>query len=135
PYHFHRLFKAETGLTPKAYASAYRARKLRDELGFANRSITAAIYDAGFSSNSRFYENAHERLGMNARNYRAGGLDMVIRFAVGQCSLGSILVAQSQRGICAIQLGGDPEALVQALQDQFPKAQLVGADQDFERLV
>lgn len=135
PYHFHRLFKKETGLTPKAYASAYRARKLRNELGEANRSITAAIYGAGFNSDSRFYESANQLLGMKAQDYRAGGRGTVIRFAVGQCSLGAILVAQSQRGICAIQLGNDPDALVQALQDQFPKAQLVGADEDFERLV
>ncbi len=105
PFHFHRLFKAETGLTPKAYSSAYRARKLREELSSADASITDAIYGAGFNSNSRFYEASEQLLGMRARDYRAGGAGAVIRFAVGQCSLGAIVVAQSQRGICAILLG------------------------------
>src|SRR5690606_12968066 len=102
PFHFHRLFKAETGLTPKAYSSAYRARRLREELSSPDTTITNAIYDSGFNSNSRFYEASEQLLGMRARDYRAGGAGAVIRFAVGQCSLGAILVAQSQRGICAI---------------------------------
>lgn len=135
PYHFHRLFKAETGLTPRAYASAFRARKLRDELSTPNASVTDAIYGAGFNSNSRFYESSGKLLGMHARNYKAGGIGVVIRFAVGQCSLGAILVGQSQRGVCAILLGEDPEALVRDLQDQFPKAELIGGDAGFERLV
>lgn len=135
PFHFHRLFKAETGLTPKAYSSAYRARKLREELSTPNASITNAIYDAGFNSNSRFHETSDQLLGMRARDYRAGGVGAVIRFAVGQCSLGAILVAQSQRGICAILLDDDPDTLVRDLQDQFPKAQLIGCDGEFEQLV
>ncbi len=135
PFHFHRLFKAETGLTPKAYSSAYRARKLREELSSSNASITDAIYGAGFNSNSRFYEAADELLGMRARDYRAGGAGAVIRFAVGQCSLGAILVAQSQRGICAISLGDDPDQLVRELQDQFPRAEFLGCDGEFERLI
>src|SRR6202171_6005556 len=135
PFHFHRLFKAETGLTPKAYSSAYRARKLREELSTPNASITNAIYDAGFNSNSRFYEASDQLLGMRARDYRAGGTGAVIRFAVGQCSLGAILVDQSQRGICAILLDDDPDALVRNLQDQFPKAQLIGGDEEFEQLI
>ncbi|WP_423454635.1 bifunctional DNA-binding transcriptional regulator/O6-methylguanine-DNA methyltransferase Ada [Ottowia sp. VDI28] len=135
PFHFHRLFKAETGLTPKAYSSAYRARKLREELGAPNASITEAIYGAGFNSNSRFYEASEQLLGMRARDYRAGGSGAVIRFAVGQCSLGAILVAQSQRGICAILLGDDPDALVRELQDRFPKAEILGGDGEFESLV
>lgn len=135
PYHFHRVFKAETGLTPKAYASAYRARKLREELNAPNASVTGAIYGAGFNSNSRFYEASNQLLGMRARDYRAGGIGAVIRFAVGQCSLGAVLVAQSQRGICAILLGEDPDVLVRDLQDQFPKAELIGGDAEFERLI
>lgn len=135
PFHLHRLFKAETGLTPKAYSSAYRARKLREELSSPDASITSAIYGAGFNSNSRFYESSGQLLGMRARDYRAGGVGAVIRFAVGQCSLGAILAAQSQRGICAILLGDDPERLVRDLQDQFPKAEIVGCDGDFEQLI
>lgn len=133
-YYFHRLFKAETGLTPKAYANAHRARKLREALNTSN-NITDAIYDAGFNSNSRFYENADDLLGMRAREYRNGGLGSVIRFAIGQCSLGAILVAQSQRGICAILLGDDADTLLRDLQDRFPKAELQGGDAGFEQLV
>src|SRR5258706_13477902 len=126
PFHFHRVFKAETGLTPKGYASAFRAHKLREELSEKGAKVTDAIYGAGFNSNSRFYAASNGMLGMRARDYRAGGPNMQIRFAVGQCSLGAILVAQSQRGICAILLGDDPEGLVEDLQDQFPKALLLG---------
>lgn len=135
PHYFHRVFKAETGLTPKAYASAYRARKLREALSSRSTSVTDAIYGAGFNSNSRFYETSEQLLGMRPREYRAGGAGLDIRFAVGQCSVGAILVAQSQRGICAIWLGDDPDALVCKLQDQFSNATLVGADEAFERLV
>ena len=134
PSHFHRVFKAQTGLTPKAYASAHRANRLRHALGEA-RSVTDAIYDAGFNANSRFYEKADRLLGMRARDYRAGGDGVTIRFAVAQCSLGAILVAQSERGICAILMDDDPAVLVKDLQDRFPKAHLIGGDDDFEQMV
>lgn len=133
-FHFHRVFKAETGLTPKAYADASRARRLRGELN-ASGSITDAIYGAGFNSNSRFYEASAGMLGMRASDYRDGGQNTEIRFAVGQCSLGAILVAQSARGICAILIGDDPDQLVRDLQDQFRKASLIGGDAQFEQLV
>jgi AraC family transcriptional regulator, regulatory protein of adaptative response / methylated-DNA-[protein]-cysteine methyltransferase len=135
PFHFHRVFKEATGLTPKAYAAAHRARRLRERLNGPGASITDAIYDAGFNSNSRFYEAADRVLGMRAKDYRAGGANAAIRFAVGQSSLGAILVAQSERGVCAILLGDDPEKLVRDLQDQFPRARLIGADAAFEKLV
>ncbi|QKV55178.1 bifunctional DNA-binding transcriptional regulator/O6-methylguanine-DNA methyltransferase Ada [Comamonas antarctica] len=134
-FHFHRVFKAETGLTPKAYASAARARRLRAQLDAPEASVTDAIYGAGFQSSSRFYETAGQRLGMAARDYRAGGAGAAIRFAIGQCSLGAILVAQSQRGLCAILLGDDPQRLLRDLQDRFPKAELTGGDAGFEQLV
>ncbi len=134
PYHFHRLFKRATGRTPRAYAAAQRARKLREQLETRD-SVTEAIYDAGYGSNSRFYETADAVLGMTPSRYRAGGADIDIRFAVGQCSLGAILVAQSQRGVCAILLGDDPQALLQDLQDRFPRANLIGGDAQFEQLV
>ncbi|GCB05681.1 bifunctional DNA-binding transcriptional regulator/O6-methylguanine-DNA methyltransferase Ada [Ralstonia sp. SET104] len=134
PYHFHRLFKSVTGLTPKAYADAHRARKLRTQLGRGS-TVTEAIYDAGFNASSRFYEASDNVLGMTASRYRAGGAQSTIRFAVGECSLGSILVAQSDRGICAILMGNDPDALVRDLQDTFRKAELIGGDAGFEALV
>ncbi|UST72155.1 bifunctional DNA-binding transcriptional regulator/O6-methylguanine-DNA methyltransferase Ada [Pseudomonas siliginis] len=134
PFHFHRVFKAATGLTPKAYATAHRSRKLRARLADGG-SVTDALYDAGFNSNSRFYESADQLLGMKPTDYRAAGQNNDIRFAVGQCSLGAILVAQSERGICAILLGDDPHQLVCNLQDQFRKANLIGADREFEQLI
>jgi AraC family transcriptional regulator of adaptative response/methylated-DNA-[protein]-cysteine methyltransferase len=132
--HFHRLFKAATGLAPKKYASAQRANLVRKSLNKCD-TVTEAIYDAGYNSNSRFYETSNHVLGMTPSNYRAGGAQTDIRFAVGKCSLGSILVAQSDRGICAIFLGDDPDSLVRGLQDQFPKANLIGGDAGFEGLV
>jgi AraC family transcriptional regulator of adaptative response/methylated-DNA-[protein]-cysteine methyltransferase len=134
PFHFHRLFKAATGLTPKAYAMAHRSRKVRARLADGG-SVTDALYDAGFNSNSRFYESADQLLGMKPTDYRAAGQNNDIRFAVGQCSLGAILVAQSERGICAILLGDDPHQLACDLQDQFRNANLIGADRDFEQLI
>ena len=95
PHHFHRVFKAATGVTPREYAAAHRARRVREELGRKNKSVTEAIYDAGFNSSGRFYETARETLGMTPRVYRSGGDQATIRFAVGECSLGSVLVAQS----------------------------------------
>jgi AraC family transcriptional regulator, regulatory protein of adaptative response / methylated-DNA-[protein]-cysteine methyltransferase len=134
PSHFHRVFKAITGLTPKAYAAAHRAQRVRRTLGTCG-TVTEAIYAAGYNSNGRFYATADEVLGMTPSNYRAGGARTAIRFAVGECSLGAILVAQSARGICAILLGEDPEALARELQDQFPQATLIGGDAAFEQLV
>lgn len=135
PHHFHRLFKAETGITPAAYAAACRASRLRRELESSRGTVTDAIYTAGFGSDSRFYEASTQRLGMRPTAYRGGGAGAVIRFAAGLCSLGSILVAQSQHGICAILLGDDPDQLVRDLQDRFPRAELVGGDAGFETLV
>lgn len=135
PHHFHRVFKAATGVTPREYAAAHRARRVRDELGRDGKSITEAIYDAGFNSSGRFYEAVPDTLGMTPRAFRSGGIDAEIRFAVGQCSLGSILVARSEKGICAILLGDDPDALVRDLQDRFPRATLIGGDRAFETTV
>lgn len=134
PGHFHRLFKATTGLTPKAYAAAHRAARVRRELEAGGR-VTDAIYGAGFNSSGRFYESAGAMLGMTPTRYRSGGTDENLHFAVGQTALGAILVASSRKGVAAILLGDDPEALVHELQDRFPKARLVGGDAEYERLI
>lgn len=132
--HFHRLFKAVTGLTPKAYAAAQQAARVRE--GLTNgASVTASIYDAGFNSSGRFYARSNDMLGMTPTQFRNGGADEEIRFAVGETSLGAILVACSQKGVAAILLGDEPDALVRDLQDRFPKANLVGGDKAYERLV
>ena len=135
PFHFHRVFKAATGLTPKAYAAAHRANAVRDALARGVSSVTDAIFDAGFNANSRFYEHADAMLGMKPTQYRDGGVDASIEFAIGESSLGAILVARSQRGVCAISLGDDAEALLRELQDRFPRAELIGGDATFETLV
>ncbi len=134
-FHTHRLFKEHTGLTPKAYAAAHRARRVRDGLRDKDKSVTEAIFAAGYNSSGRFYEESKQLLGMKPRAYRAGGADEEIRFALGLCSLGSILVAATRRGACAILLGDDPEALVHDLERRFPRSQLLGADAGFEALV
>jgi AraC family transcriptional regulator of adaptative response/methylated-DNA-[protein]-cysteine methyltransferase len=133
-FHFHRLFKQVTGLTPKAYAIAHRAQRVQQALVQGAR-VTDAIYEAGYNSNSPFYAEAERTLGMRPSEYRLRGRGLTIRFAVAQCSLGSLLVAASDKGICAILLGDDPEALVRDLQDRFRNAQLIGGDREFERWV
>ena len=134
-FHFHRVFKAVTGLTPKAYAQAHRAQAVREGLAKPQARVTDALFDAGYNASSRFYENADAMLGMTPRQFRDGGVDARIEFAIGQSSLGAILVARSQRGVCAISLGDDPDALLRELQDRFPRAELIGGDAGFERLV
>ena len=133
-FHLHRVFKAITGVTPKQYAAAHRAKRVKSELG-RSITVTAAIYGAGYNSNGRFYEQSNDVLGMTPTAYRAGGANTEIRFAIGECSLGSILVAASERGVCAILLGDDPDALARDLQDRFPRAHLIGGDSQFEQLV
>ena len=132
--YFHRVFKATTGLTPKGYAIAHRAKRVRQCLN-SGMSVTGAIYDAGFNSSGRFYETSTDMLGMTPTQYMKGGANEEIRFAVGEASLGAILVASSRKGVAAILLGDDPDELVRDLQDRFPKAKLIGADREYEALV
>jgi AraC family transcriptional regulator of adaptative response/methylated-DNA-[protein]-cysteine methyltransferase len=134
PFHFHRVFRAITGLTPKAYAAAHRAKRVRTELR-RSATVTAAIFDAGFESGGQFYASSTRLLGMRPSDYRAGGRDTQIRFAIGQCSLGAILVARTAKGICAILLGENADSLVRELQDRFAQAQLIGGDAEFEQWV
>ena len=133
-FHFHRVFKAHTGITPKAYAAARRGARLQAGLAQAD-SVTDALYAAGYNSSARFYAGAPALLGMTPGAFRAGGSGAAIRFAIGACSLGAILVAATDKGICAILLGDDPDALARDLQDRFPRAELLGAEADFEQTV
>lgn len=133
-YHFHRLFKAQTGVTPKAYAQGRRAERLRSELT-RRKTVTEAMVRAGFDSSGRFYETAREALGMSPKAYQTGGAGTTIRFAIGQCWLGAILVAATEKGVCAILLGDDAEELAHDLERRFPRAQLLGGDAAFERFV
>ncbi|GAB2848990.1 bifunctional DNA-binding transcriptional regulator/O6-methylguanine-DNA methyltransferase Ada [Pseudoduganella ginsengisoli] len=136
-FHFHRIFKAQTGLTPKAYAAGVRQRRMQAQLAQLTDSgkVTDVIYASGFNSSGRFYAQSNGALGMQPSAYRGGGHGETIRFAIAQCSLGAILVASTDKGICAILIGDDPDALARDLQDRFPKAELAGAEADYERVV
>ena len=133
-FHFQRAFKAATGLTPKSYASAERRKRLSTELR-GGSAVTDAFYAAGFNSSSRFYGEARRQLGMQPKQFRDGGRDVEMRFAVGTCSLGAILVAASERGVCALLLGDDPADLVRDLEERFPNAERKPGGADFERWV
>lgn len=130
-YHFHRLFKSITGVTPRAYAIAHRADKIRTELT-RNTSITDAIYQAGFNANGRFYATSTKVLGMTATNFKNGGNSETIHYSIGTCSFGSIMVAHSEKGICAILIHDDEEPLFDDLQNRFPKATLIEDSSDFK---
>ena len=134
PYHFHRVFKAATGVTPRAYAGGIRAARAAARLQ-QGASVTAALYDAGFNAPSRFYAQSAARLGMTPSAFRGGGAGSTIRFAVAQSSLGAILVGATDRGVCAILMGDEPDALVRDLQDRFPRAALHGDDPAFDATV
>lgn len=134
PFHLHRLFKSTLGLTARAYAAAVRAGRVREALGTAAR-VTDAIYDAGYGSSGRFYEAAPAVLGMTPTVFRAGGADLTIRYATTSCSLGMVLVAATERGVCAILLDNDVRVLERELVRRFPRASRVRADATFEHTV
>jgi AraC family transcriptional regulator of adaptative response/methylated-DNA-[protein]-cysteine methyltransferase len=134
PHHFHRLFKRITGVTPKAYAGAHRQSRVQTQL-VAGSPVTQAIYEAGFNSSGRFYEASDDMLGMVPSRYRAGGKGEAIRFAFGRSSLGVVLVAATERGVCAILLGSDEEGLSRDLAARFPNAALSRAEQGFSEWV
>ncbi len=133
-FHFHRMFKRALGVTPKAYGAAARSRRMEAELRDGN-SVTDAIYGAGYSSSSRFYEAAAARLGMAPSTHRRGGEGEAIRYAVASCSLGLVLVASTDKGVCAISFGEERAALVEELHQRFPKADLVSNDNDLTATV
>lgn len=133
-YHFHRLFKAITGLTPKGYAAAHQAKRVRKNLT-TMQTVTDAIFESGYNSNSRFYEKSDAMLGMTPTNYRSGGANMDIHVAIADCSLGKVLVGKTQKGVCMISMSNDPEELVEDLQKRFPNATLRRNEAGFEDLV
>ena len=133
-FHFHRVFKAHTGITPKAYAAARRGERVKAGLALPG-TVTDTLYAAGFNSSGRFYAATPGLLGMTPGAFRAGGSGAVIRFAIAACSLGALLVASTDKGVCAILLGDDAEMLLRDLQDRFPQADLRGAEADYEQTV
>lgn len=134
PWHLHRLFKDTVGVTPKQYAATQQAQRFRDSLKMEG-TITAAIYDAGFSSNSRAYGNARERLAMTPSTYRKGAPGLTIRYGIASCFLGWVIVAQTDRGICAIEFGDDPGALPERVRQNFWQAKLEEAGSDFSAVI
>jgi AraC family transcriptional regulator, regulatory protein of adaptative response / methylated-DNA-[protein]-cysteine methyltransferase len=130
PVHFHRLFKLVTGVTPKEYVVQKRLEKVQNRLQYS-ATVTEAVFEAGYGSGSRFYENVDATLGMKPTVYREGGKGKEIRFALAPCYLGWVLVAATAAGICAIDLGGSPEELVAQLRARFPNAQLSDQDPEF----
>lgn len=136
-FHFHRMFKSLTGVTPYAYWSAVRARRVREELRGAG-TVSDAIYRAGFNSNGQFYAVSSAILGMTPQEFRAGGEGLVIWSAVGLTSVGPVLVAAAGRGVCAVVAAG-PEsgagALRAGLAALFPRAEHREDDMWFAALV
>jgi AraC family transcriptional regulator of adaptative response/methylated-DNA-[protein]-cysteine methyltransferase len=131
PAHFHRLFRTVTGLTPKQFSDAARAKRLRNGLR-EGVSVTDAIYGAGFNSSGRFYAKAGEILGMSADRFRKGGAGLTIHYGIGQCSLGYVLAGKTDRGICTILLANNADELLQEIREEFPSASYVEADPAFE---
>lgn len=123
PYHLHRTFKAVVGVTPRQYAEARRVERLKTSLQ-DGQDVTTALYDAGYSSSSRLYERSDEELGMAPGTYRRGGAGMHITYGTAPCALGWVLVAGTDRGVCAIRLGDSEEELVAGLREQFHSAEI-----------
>ena len=128
PFSFSSSVQAGDGTYAQGVCQRGCARSACARRCLTSGSVTAAMYDAGFNSNARFYAQSDAALGMMPSAYRTGGNGEQIRFAIAQCSLGAILVAATERGVCAITLGDEPEALLQDLQHRFPRAQLSGGD-------
>jgi AraC family transcriptional regulator of adaptative response/methylated-DNA-[protein]-cysteine methyltransferase len=124
--HFHRLFRRIAGVTPKAYATTQRQRRIASSLR-REAGVTEAIYAAGYNSAGRFYEDAPELLGMTPTAYRRGGAGETLQYASARCSLGRVLVATTARGVCAIFLGDRGDVLEAELAARFPKATLAAA--------
>jgi AraC family transcriptional regulator of adaptative response/methylated-DNA-[protein]-cysteine methyltransferase len=132
--HFQRVFKAVTGVTPRAYAAEHRAARVRSALE-EGAPVTEAIHAAGYGSSGRFYAEAEAVLGMKPAAYRRGGAAETLRYAVAPTSLGQLLVAASTTGIAALLLGDDPEMLLADLRARFPHAQLEAGGKDFAAIV
>lgn len=134
PYHLHRLFKSVTGVTPKAWQQAWRARRLREAL-HQGTSVTGAVMNAGFSASNTYYRHADAALGMTAQQFRRGGERLTVRYALGACELGRCLVAESERGICAVLLADDDDSLLGELRQLFPQASQEISDEPFRQRV
>lgn len=134
PFTVQRTFERVMGVSPREYQAQLRANQVRNGLS-AGGSITQAIYRAGYSSSSRFYEHAAANLGMSPTRFRNGGRGETISFAVAPSPLGLLLVAATDRGLCAVALGNDREALEEGLRKQFPQAEILSRQDGLEKYV
>jgi AraC family transcriptional regulator, regulatory protein of adaptative response / methylated-DNA-[protein]-cysteine methyltransferase len=134
PFHFHRIFKAVTGVTPKQYAMGQRGQRVAEKLA-GKGSVTTAIYDGGFNSSSRFYAKAEGMLGMKPSTYKRGGVGEDIQFHIAKCSLGYLIVAATGKGICSIRFGDTPADLQAELRQLFPQAHILEGDEAFSKVV
>jgi AraC family transcriptional regulator of adaptative response/methylated-DNA-[protein]-cysteine methyltransferase len=125
PFTIQRMFTRVLGVSPREYQAQLRANKVRTSLSEAGASVTDAIYQAGYSSSSRFYEQAAEDLGMSPTRFRERGLNETIRFATAPCELGILLVAATERGVCSVMLGDHADALERLLRQQFRAAKIL----------
>jgi AraC family transcriptional regulator of adaptative response/methylated-DNA-[protein]-cysteine methyltransferase len=121
PFHLQRTFKSAMGVSPREYASAQRASRLKSELG-QGRPVTEAMYEAGYSSSSRLYERSGDELGMTPSSYKKGGQGEQIDFTIAGSPLGRMLVASTEKGVCSVAFGDSDAALEQALREEFPAA-------------
>ncbi|WP_448096276.1 methylated-DNA--[protein]-cysteine S-methyltransferase [Luteibacter yeojuensis] len=131
PTHLQRAFRRRYGVSPAEYARARRFRQLRDVLR-EGAAVTDAVYEAGFGSGSRVYEESDRRLGMTPASYRAGGAGASIRYTTTQTPLGRMLVATTAKGICAVTLGHDDRELETRLAEEFPLAERERVDEGRE---
>ena len=134
PYHFHRLFKMIVGITPKQYASRYQSQRFQTHLR-TSPSVTEAIYSSGYGSSGSAYDKKRDQLAMKPKIYRKGAEGVTIIYGLAQCFLGWVIVAATDRGICAIEFGDDPQALPEQVQSRFPNAQMNKADSGFDTLI
>ena len=134
PYHFHRLFKKIVGVTPKQYSSSHQSHRFKENLT-TTQSVTDAIYTAGYSSSSGAYNKRQDHLAMKPKAYKNGAAGITITYGLAECFLGWVIVAATERGICAIEFSDDPKTLPQQVQSRFPKAQLQKAGSGFVALI
>ncbi|MDB5076573.1 MAG: bifunctional DNA-binding transcriptional regulator/O6-methylguanine-DNA methyltransferase Ada [Chloroflexi bacterium] len=127
PYHLQRLFKRMIGLTPLQYANDRRASRLKAQLK-EGQPVTGALYDAGYGSSSHLYTQAPARLGMTPTNYQKGGAGMNISYTTSKSPIGWLIVATTERGVCAVEFGDSAGVLEDALQHEFPAATLAKDD-------